>query len=217
LYLLLMENQMVIASKTDKSRSVLLQLLRRGPATVDDLARATDLTPNAVRFHLSSLEADGEVQSAGTRRHEGAGKPAVLYMLTPEAEVGFSRAYAPVLAATVQELRAAVPSDQVVPFLKRVGDRLAGAPNQSGRPLSQRVAAGANLLNDLGGSTTVTRQPDRFVIRGQGCPLGAVVAGDPCLCSAVESLLTNVIGAPVTQCCAHGARPSCCFEVPVDG
>lgn len=199
--------------KTDKSRAVLLQLLRRGPATVDDLATQTGLTPNAVRFHLTSLESEGDVEASGTRRHEGAGKPAVLYALTPEAEVGFSKAYAPVLAATVKELHRMVPSDQVVPFLKRVGARLAGSTKSSSRPLAQRVAAGASLLNDLGGSATVSRKKDMFVINGQGCPLGAVVAGDPCVCSAVESLLSNVIGAPVRQCCNHGPRPSCCFEI----
>jgi predicted ArsR family transcriptional regulator len=180
---------------------------------VDDLATETGLTPNAVRFHLTSLEAEGDVEASGTRRHEGAGKPAVLYALTPEAEVGFSKAYAPVLAATVKELRGTVPIDQVVPFLKRVGERLAGSVKPSNRPLAQRVAAGANLLNDLGGSATVSKTKDMFVINGQGCPLGAVVAGDPCVCTAVESLLTSVIGAPVKQCCAHGARPSCCFEI----
>lgn len=199
--------------KADKSRAVLLQLLRRGPATVDDLATATELTANAVRFHLASLEAEGDVEAAGMRRHEGAGKPAVLYGLTPEAEVGFSKAYAPVLAATVQELHRTVPRDQVVPFLRRVGERLAPSAKSPSRPLAQRVAAGANLLNDLGGAATVSRRDDRYVIKGQGCPLGAVVAGDPCVCSAVESLLTNVIGANVKQCCAHGARPNCCFEV----
>jgi predicted ArsR family transcriptional regulator len=119
-----------------------------------------------------------------------------------------------VLAATVKELHDFVPPDQVIPFLKRVGERLAAATKSSSRPLAQRVAAGANLLNDLGGSTTVSKTEDNYVINGQGCPLGAVVAGDPCVCSAVESLLENVIGAPVKQCCAHGARPSCCFEIP---
>lgn len=204
----------VSSSKADKSRSILLQLLRRGPATVDDLATETGLTANAVRFHLASLEAEGDIESSGTRRHEGAGKPAVLYSLTSDAEVGFSKAYAPVLAATVRELRETVPEDQVIPFLQRVGRRIAAAAKPSNRPLAQRVAAGARLLNDLGGSASVLKKKDMFVISGQGCPLGAVVAGDPCVCSAVESLLSNVIGAPVRQCCAHGARPSCCFEIP---
>jgi predicted ArsR family transcriptional regulator len=199
--------------KTDKSRTVLLQILRRGPATVDELAEQTGLTPNAVRFHLSSLEDEGQVETAGIRRHEGAGKPAVLYVLTVEAEVGFSKAYAPVLAATVKELQESVPSREVAPFLHRVGERLAAGAKPSKRSLAQRVAAGASLLDDLGGSTTVSKKNDVYTIRGQGCPLGAVVAVEPCLCEAVESLLSNVIGSPVKQRCHHGERPSCCFEV----
>jgi predicted ArsR family transcriptional regulator len=204
---------MVATVKTDKSRAVLLQLLRRGPVTVDDLADRTGLTPNAVRFHLSSLEEEGQVEAAGIRRHEGAGKPAVLYALTVEAEVGFSKAYAPVLAATVKELQESVPSREVAPFLRRVGERLANGAKPSKRSLAQRVAAGASLLDELGGSTTVSKKDGLYTIRGQGCPLGAVVAAEPCLCEAVESLLSNVIGSPVKQCCQHGERPSCCFEV----
>lgn len=201
------------AIKADKSRTVLLQLLRRGPATIDDLARETGLTPNAIRFHLVSLEDGGQVEPAGVRRREGAGKPAALYALTVEAEVGFSKAYAPVLAATVKELQTSVPASVVVPFLRRVGKRLANGAKPSNRSLGQRVAAGANLLDDLGGSTTVTRRDDVYTIRGQGCPLGAVIAAEPCLCEAVESLLASVIGSPVKQRCHHGERPSCCFEV----
>lgn len=204
---------MSAALKTDKSRAVLLQLLRRGPATVDDLAEQTGLTPNAVRFHLRSLEEEGRVETAGIRKHEGAGKPAVLYVLTVEAEVGFSKAYAPVLAATVKELQQSMPSSEIVPFLRRVGERLANGAKPSKRSLAQRVAAGASLLDSLGGSTTVSKKNDLYTIRGQGCPLGVVVAAEPCLCEAVESLLSNVIGSPVKQRCHHGERPSCCFEV----
>ena len=204
---------MSAAEKTDKSRTILLQLLRRGPATVDDLAEQTGLTPNAVRFHLSSLEEEGQIETSGIRRHEGAGKPAVLYSLTVEAEVGFSKAYAPVLAATVKELQRSVPIGEVVPFLRRVGERLANGAKPSKRSMAQRVAAGASLLDDLGGSTTVTKKNDLYIIRGQGCPLGAVVAEEPCLCEVVESLLSSVIGSPVRQRCHHGERPSCCFEV----
>ena len=204
---------MAPSNKTDKSRAILVQLLRRGPATVDDLAVETGLTPNAVRFHLTSLEAEGAVEPSGTRRHEGAGKPAVIYALTQEAEIGFSKAYAPVLAATVEELKRTVPANEVLPFLRRVGQRLAGSGAPLKGSLAQRVAAGAKLINDVGGSATVQKRKDVFVISGQGCPLGAVVAGDPCVCTTVESLLTTVIGATVKQCCAHGARPSCCFEI----
>lgn len=207
---------MAMIEKSEKSRPMLLQLVRRGPATVDDLATATELTPNAVRFHLASMEAAGEVETAGVRRHQGAGKPAALYVLTPEAEVAFSRAYVPVLEACIQELRNTIPKKEVAPFLRRVGERLAAATKEPSGSLASRVTKGSNLLNDLGGSTAVTKRRDGFTIVGSGCPLGAVVAREPCVCEAVESLLTSVIGAAVKQCCNHGPRPSCCFQIAAE-
>lgn len=199
--------------KAEKSRATLLQLLRRGPTTVEELATATDLTPNAVRFHLASMEAAGEVESAGVRRHEGAGKPAALYVLTFEAEIGFSKAYAPVLEATIQELQESLPKKVLVPFLRRVGERLAASTKDPDGSLSSRVSRGSRLLNELGGCTTVSKGPDGYTIVGRGCPLSAVVADEPCACDVIESLLTNVIGASVKQCCQHGPRPNCCFQV----
>ena len=202
------------SEKTEKSRSLLLQLMRRGPTTVEEMATATELTPNAVRFHLASMEAAGEVVSAGVRRHEGAGKPAVLYVLTEATEMAFSKAYAPVLEACIQELRDSVPREELVPFLRRVGERLGTAHGAARGSLAQRVEKGSELLNGLGGCTVVSKESGTFTIKGQGCcPLGAVVADEPCVCEAVESLLANVIGAHVEQRCHHGERPSCCFQI----
>ena len=103
----------------DATRGRLLALLREGKWTVDDLARRLGLTDNAVRFHLASLETAGTVRKEGVLRRHGAGKPADLYALTPDAEESFSRAYAPVLAACVAELREATSTPHLVAFLKR--------------------------------------------------------------------------------------------------
>jgi len=197
----------------EKTVGVLLTLLRAKPSTVSDLARDTGLTVNAVRFHLESLERDGLVEAAGTRRPPGAGKPAVLYAATTRADLVLSNAYAPMLSACVDEVRSALPPKDVARFFRRVGERLGeGQPEPHG-PLSKRVAAASNLLNALGGFTTVTRTGGTYRIQGRGCPVGAAVAHEPCVCSAVESLVEKVVGAPVKQCCEHGERPSCCFEI----
>jgi DeoR family transcriptional regulator, suf operon transcriptional repressor len=201
------------SSPDTKTRKLLLQLLRSGPATVEDLAAELELTPNAVRFHVASLEADGSIEAVGRRSPPGAGKPAVVYAISAQGDLGFSNAYAPVLAACVKELRSSVPASEVVPFLRRVGRRLASNTGSTKGPLARRVRRGADLLNELGGLTTVTRTSSGFLIDGRGCPLGAVVSTEPCVCAAVESLLRNVVGAQVTQCCDHGPRPSCRFEI----
>lgn len=199
--------------KTEKTKSLILQALRRGPASADDLAEELDLTPNAVRFHLEPLEEEGTVEVVGSRKPPGAGKPAVLYMLTPDADLKFSRAYAPVLEACMRELRAVLPAQQVTSLLKRVGKDLAGERRDPDRPLSRRVREAADALNALGGMTTVSHTSDGYTIRGNGCPLGAVVVEEPCVCEAVQSLLSTIVGAPVKERCDRSGRPSCCFEI----
>ncbi|MBX6333083.1 MAG: helix-turn-helix domain-containing protein, partial [Gemmatimonadaceae bacterium] len=80
----------------ESTRGRLFALLRRGARTVDELAQSLGMTDNAVRAHLTGLERDGLVRQAGVRRGAGAGKPALLYELHPDAEPLFSKAYAPV-------------------------------------------------------------------------------------------------------------------------
>src|SRR5262249_31339515 len=60
-------------------------------ATVNELAEALNLTDNAVRSHLSTLERDGPVRQSGKRT--AVRKPEVLYSLTPEAGQLFPKAY----------------------------------------------------------------------------------------------------------------------------
>src|SRR4249919_3430434 len=89
----------------DATRARILALLREGAWTVDDLAERLGVTDNAVRFHLDALERAGTVRKEGVRRIRGAGQPASLFSLSAGGEEAFSRAYAPVLIACLEELR----------------------------------------------------------------------------------------------------------------
>jgi predicted ArsR family transcriptional regulator len=61
----------------DSTRGRIVTMLRRSNRTVEDLARALDLTDNGVRAHLAVLERDGIVRQRGSlRRTSGGGKPA---------------------------------------------------------------------------------------------------------------------------------------------
>jgi predicted ArsR family transcriptional regulator len=201
------------SSRQDATRGRLLTLLREGKWTVDDLASRLELTDNAVRFHLSTLEAAGTVRKEGVLRKAGAGKPADLYTLTPDAEESFSRAYAPVLAACVAELRETMSTTQLVAFLKRAGRRLAKAVPGSSGSLPDRVAGAAELLNALGGVTSVEKSGSTFHIIGRACPLSRAVEADHCICAAVTALVTEVVDADVAERCDRSGRPQCHFEI----
>jgi predicted ArsR family transcriptional regulator len=191
----------------------LLALLREGKWTVDDLAARLALTDNAVRFHLATLESSGTVTKEGVLKREGAGKPADLYALTADAEESFSRAYAPVLEACVAELRESMSTTQLVAFLKRVGKRLAKGLQRSSGSLSHRVTGASDLLNALGGVTSVEKSGNTFHIVGRACPLSRAVDADHCVCAAVTALVGEVVNADVAERCDRSGRPRCHFEI----
>ena len=193
------------------TRDRILTLLRRGPATVEDLSREVGVTPNSVRVQLASLERDGLVRREGVRRLTR--KPAFLYALTAEAERAFSKAYVPLLATLVKVLADRLDPDAMDGVLKEVGHRIAAARARSHVRLEQRLRDALELLGELGGAAEVERRDDVVLVRGLGCPLGEVVRQDPRVCLVLQSLLAEVTGAPVRESCERGSRPACRFEI----
>ena len=198
----------------ESTKGQIAALLRRSSRTVEDLAASLGLTDNAIRSHLATLERDGLVRQDGVRRSPGAGKPATIYELVPEAEQLFSRAYPPVLAALLDELAAQLPAERVDTLMEGLGRRIAeGAQRRQSGDLASRVQAAVGLLNSLGGEAESEEREGALLIRGCGCPLSAATSRRPEMCRAVESMLSEVIGAPVRERCERTGRPRCCFEV----
>ncbi|MEP6495222.1 MAG: ArsR family transcriptional regulator [bacterium] len=198
----------------ETTRGQMVSLLRRGARTVEDLAGALGLTDNAIRNHLATLERDGIVRPEGVRRGPGAGKPAVVYELHPDAETLFSNAYVPVLRTLVDVMVSQLSPEQTDAVLRQVGDQLAkGAGGKAKGDLNARVRAAAAVLTSLGGDVDVVEEDGTLRIRGSGCPLAATVADHPQVCCAVETLVAGVTGAAVQSQCQHGARPRCCFAI----
>src|SRR2546423_14256765 len=77
------------------TRGRILALLRVENRTVNDKAAILDLTDNAVRAHLLSLERDGLIQQHGTR--PGTRKPHATHGLSDGAEPIFPKEYRPLL------------------------------------------------------------------------------------------------------------------------
>src|SRR6185295_5009550 len=105
------------------TRGRIVRLLRRSERTVDDLAEALDLTDNAVRSHLATLERDGLVELRGVRR--GERRPAHVYGLTSHAEGLFPRGYEPVLDRLLTIFAERLPADELEAALRETGRRLA--------------------------------------------------------------------------------------------
>lgn len=196
-----------------RTRDAVAACVGRGCATVDAIADELELTPNAVRFHLAALERDGAVRREGAMRTGAVGKPRDVYALTEVAEERRSSAYAPVLAAVVDEVAERLDEDELAPLLASAGAALAGGIDRPARA-SDRVRRAVTLLQELGAVLDVVRTRDAVLLRGHGCPLASVVTRQPAACLVIAGMLSELTGAAVRQECDHGARPSCRFVVP---
>jgi predicted ArsR family transcriptional regulator len=194
------------------TRGQIVARLRRASQTVDELARALDLTDNAVRAQLAGLERDGIVRHEGRRK--GTGKPSVAYALSPDVESLLSRAYQPLLDALLETLTERLSERELTAVLRGAGRALAGTlPIQRG-DVATRAKAAAAILNDLGGLAAAEPGPDHWEIRSEGCPLSALVAHHPKACKAVEAMVGELVGGTVRERCDRsGDRPRCRFEL----
>jgi len=203
-------NKRLLAS----TRGRILALLRGENRTVNELAAALDLTDNAVRAHLLSLERDGLVQQHGIK--PGKRKPHAAYGLSIEAKHIFPKAYGPLLAHFVTVISNRLNRRALRATMREVGRAVAAdhLERWKGRGRGERIKAALDLLDDLGGSAKFEESEGKQFIHGRnGCPLAAVTASHPEACLIVESLLSKVIGVPAKKCCEYGETLRCCFEL----
>lgn len=197
---------------TGNTADRIVELLRRNAMTVDELADALVMSRTAVRAQVAALEHQRVVEQRAPRR--GVSKPARTYGISAEAEVLFSHAYVPILTELLHVLSRRMSHGEFATIMREVGrGTMAMRPMPRGS-LRDRVTAASALLNELGGLTYIEEHDsDRFRIHSHTCPLAAATTMYPEACDALESLVSEFVGAQVTKCCNQYDRSRCCFEV----
>jgi predicted ArsR family transcriptional regulator len=200
----------------DTTRGRIVALLQRGPLAVDDIAAELQLTRNAVRSHITSMERDGVAQRVG--RRPGTTRPFQTYELTPEVDQLLSRAYVPLMGQLIRSLGTLLPAEQIEGIVRAAGRGLADELLQGKRAtgtLDAKVHTASDYLNEQLGALTHVDVNGHYVIRGAGCPLAALTGKHPALCRAMETFVSEIVGAPTRECCDRAGRPKCCFEISV--
>lgn len=194
------------------TRGQVIRLLRRGRASVSDLAGVLQLTDNAVRSHLSTLERDRLVRPAGKR--PGTRRPEVLYELTPEADHLFPHAYDQLFGRMLDALERRLAPQELEEVLREVGASLAAPRDvRASASLRERADEALAVLKEMGGLAELDERDDLYRIKGYSCPLASVVEHHPQVCRLAQSLLEGVMQVPVREQCERNGTPRCAFIV----
>ena len=203
-----------VSSALPPARHAVLNLIRRGARTVNTLAEALRISDNAVRVHLVSLERDGLIARSGLVRSGAAGQPAAEYELTGSGELALSSAYPAAMVALAAAIGEKLDVRARRALFLEAGKRLASTMvDRDSGSLGTKAAACAELIENLGGSATITSARGSAMLEGAGCPLAAAVRNEPATCALVEGLLERHAGVNAEQLCQHGDRPSCRFRL----
>jgi len=195
------------------TRERIVRLLAGGARTTGELARALEVTPNAVRAQLALLRRERVIEEAGRAR--GSRRPAVIYRLAAGAEARLSRAYPLALARLVQAAAEKLRGPAFVELLRAMGRRLAMTFPPASGEAGQRVAAARSALEELGSRVEVSKQGGKYILRCDSCPLGEAVVLEDKTCIGLATMLQELTGLPVQECCEHGEHPRCGFQIEV--
>ena len=197
----------------ESTRGQIIRLMRGTTKSVSALAEELELTDNAVRAQLLSLERDGLVHQSGIQR--GTRKPHFAYELTSEAEKLFPKAYDAVLTQLIAVLKGQLTPDALEKALREVGSSL--ARSQTGGTqhgdFESRLKIALTALEAIGGTARIEKNGGNCVITSDGCPLAAVVSEHPEVCRLAETLMSEIIGEKVQERCDRQGSPRCRFEV----
>jgi predicted ArsR family transcriptional regulator len=198
------------------TRWEILQLLkRRGRATVQELAKALNMTLMGVRLHLVVVERDGYVRR-GTLR-EKPGRPAMVYSLTPKAEEVFPKRYdllaekllraaqhggagadpKAILGATAHELAA--------PYLERLdGSGMAGRVDEVGQ-----------IMEEIGGFTSWEKVDGGVLMHQYNCLFYRVAERNRDVCAIDQMFFEEMFAVvPERRSCLLDGAGRCTYFVP---
>ncbi|PHP52157.1 helix-turn-helix transcriptional regulator [Actinomyces ruminis] len=210
----------------DSTRSRVLDLIaEKGPVSAAQLAKVLDLTPAAVRRHITALEQNGEIEahapSSGGKRRRG--RPARFYVATAQARTTFGEGYSELANRALSYLSQIGGEKAVDSFAASRGRdlerRYMPIVEAAGKDPADRARALADALTLDGYAATVRDVGDgTFAVQlCQGhCPVRDVAGHFHELCDAETRTFARLLGVPVQRLATlAGGEHVCTTHVPI--
>jgi predicted ArsR family transcriptional regulator len=190
-----------LSQAPEKTQEVLLlQLKKNGEMTVSELCAALGITEMAVRRHLSSLQADGLIESKIVKQTRG--RPMYRYRLAEKASSLFPSGFQALASDFLDLVKEERGHKGVMEFLSQRNDRMAERlkARMAGKSLPDRVAEVAKIFTEDGYMTEWEMLPDgNFLIYQRNCALHDLANQYRQICVLEPKLIETLLGAKVTR------------------
>ena len=191
----------------------LLKLLRgnKSGLSVDELSKGLEITRNAVRQHLSSLEVAGLV-TTGTTRPSGGGRPQQLYVLTERGSESFPRQYSWLAQLVVASVQREAGTADMGKRLNEIGAGVAQQLRSQYPGLStqqEKVEKLAEVMDQLGYSAKNATLPGgEPVIVADNCVFHRMAVKDTEICHLDKGMMETFTDSKIEQeeCMARGGN-----------
>ncbi|MCX7670273.1 MAG: ArsR family transcriptional regulator [Anaerolineae bacterium] len=197
-------------------RRIIEILKENGSATVAELAQQLGIAQVSVRHHLDILIGEDMVEARGVRRHDGAGRPSQVYALTPQAARLFPQRHDAIAEGLLEEVKAALPSEQVRTFFihlanKTAGEAPAALPDQS---LEDRLEEVTRFLTEKGYNARWEEKDGHYELHAYNCPYMGTADRHHELCLMDQELLRALVpGATRRQARALHGTTHCTYII----
>lgn len=192
----------------------ILDLLRKaGPLGIAQLAKATGVTPTAVRQRLSRLMVEGLVDRELARA--GRGRPSHRYRLTDKGRRQTGANFVDLAIALWTEVRAIGDPEVRRGLLQRIAKTMASmyGPQVHGETTAERMQAISRLFAERDVPIDVEESESLPVLTALACPYPELAEQDRSICALERMLFAELAGEglKLSECRLDG--DGCCrFE-----
>jgi Predicted transcriptional regulator len=206
----------MIIPAVEPTREKIMRALRaNGRMTVSELVKELRITHIGVRHHLSSLLAEGLIESREERH--GIGRPHLVYRLTETALDRNPSKYYKFTNFLLDRLKENLPPEMVDRLLREVASSIAGEWKTELDPLPwpRRIDRLVQLLAQDGFIAQVEESgPDQYRLLEFACPYSKISLHHPEVCALDASIFSHALGAQVERtACIRSGSETCTFSI----
>jgi Predicted transcriptional regulator len=201
-----------VSSRQDQ----ILTLLLNAPTglSIDEMAEHLQISRNAVKQHLVSLEKQQWVQEAAL--HSTGGRPARSYRLTQQGLNRFPKQYAWFCNLLLSDLAAELSTEKLEQMMWNLGVKLANslAPQFKDKELAEKLSALVALMQSLGYHAELQQVDGLPTIKAVNCVYHDLAQQHPELCQFDRALIATLLERPIQQTsCMAQKDCACVFNV----